>query len=100
MPRNRKTDSPRGKGRSLPELSDAVDDLETSRKIHANDIAILKWVVGVSVAMFVLLSAAVIQFSLHNINANNVLRQENIEIRADHNDLRLEFELYKAQNPK
>ena len=111
MPRNRKTDSPKGRGRSLPELSHAVDDLETTQETQGNDIATMKWLVGISLAIFVLLSTAVIQLSIHTIRENaasraeyteviNDLRQENIEIRADHNELRLEFELYKAQNPK
>ena len=92
MPRKAKPNPPKGKGRSLPELSDAVDDLETSRKIHASDIATMKWVGGIVLAIFILLSTIVIQFGIHNV-------RENTALRADFHALQTEFEVYKATNP-
>ena len=96
MPRNVKPNSPKGKGRSQAELSDAVDDLETSRKIHTNEIATLKWVVGLGLGAVLLVSSilfgVVVQITLDNSRENAVLR-------ADFHTLQTEFEVYKATNP-
>ena len=96
MPRTPKPNPPKGKVRSQAELSDAVDHLETTQKIHNNEIVTLKWVVGIglSAVLFIssILFAIVTQFGIHII-------RENAALRADHNNLRVEFEVYKAQNP-
>ena len=96
MPRKIKPNLPKGKGKSLDELSGVVDDLQTTQKIQGNDITTLKWVVGIGSTTVLVISSIMIavttQFGIHLI-------RENATLRADHNNLRVEFEVYKAQNP-
>lgn len=111
MPRNTKPNPPKGKGKSSADQSDQVRRLETRYEVVTNDVNTLKSVGAIVVAVFILLSTVVIQLGIHTVRENaalraeyteviNDLRQENVEIRADNNQLRLEFELYKSQNPK
>ncbi|MCG8624900.1 MAG: hypothetical protein MJE68_23235 [Proteobacteria bacterium] len=78
-------------------------ELESETKPLSNDIITMRWVMGLGFGTLVLVNSILIgvsiQLAQQNANENALLRQENIEIRAEHNELRLEFELHKAQHP-
>ncbi|MCG8624902.1 MAG: hypothetical protein MJE68_23245 [Proteobacteria bacterium] len=77
----------------------AKQDWKTEHKILSNKVTMLQWAMGFGFGTVLVVIATLGQYTASNIGEINALRQENVEIRADHNELRLEFEVYKAQNP-
>ena len=84
-----KTDSVTGKGTNVP---DSIQDMWHEHRALTTRVNMLQWVVGFVFGVFLILAGFIAQISVNNINVNNALR-------TDHNALRIEFEVYKAQNP-
>ena len=86
MPRPTKKNSPTSKAtRSHEDRDNKYEALQTQ-------VDTIKWVIAVIFALFLIALATVAQFTLDNSRKNDALR-------TDHNNLRVEFEVYKAQNP-
>lgn len=87
------------KGRGASKATDAGQDWKAEHKILSNKVSMIQWFMVSGFSLLLVVIATIGQFTASNIGEIRALRQENVEIRAEQNELRVEFEVYKAQNP-
>ena len=70
----------------------AYADLAREQRSQASDIVTMKWVMGFGFGLVLITNGVVVALTVLALSWNN-------DLRAELNALKVEFEVYKAENP-